>query len=87
MLALTLMLLLDALKAVAYAAVDNASPMQKLRMLLAILLVHCCVASATVVVIAQAEDACDDAMLTCLQIIYVALIIYNFFMKWYRNFI
>ena len=56
-------------------------------MLLAILLVHCCVANATVAAIAQAADACDDAMLTCLQIIYVALIMNNLFMKWYRNFI
>ena len=57
------------------------------RMLLAILLVHKCVANAAVAAIAQAADAYDDAMLTCLQIIYVALIIYNLFMKWYRNFI
>ena len=61
------------------------TPIQKCRMLLAILLVHCCVANATVAAIAQAIDACDDAMLTCLQIIYVALIIYNLFMKRHRN--
>ncbi len=63
------------------------TPMQKCRMLLAILLVDCCAANATVAAVAQAADACDDAMLTCLQIIYVAAIIYNLFMKWYRNFI
>jgi hypothetical protein len=62
------------------------TPMQKFRMLLAILLVHCCVANATVAAAAQAVDACDDAMFTCLQIIYLALIIYNVFMKWCRNF-
>ena len=56
-------------------------------MLLAILLVYCCVANATVAAAAQGSDACDDAMLTFLQIIYVALIIYNLFMKWYRKFI
>jgi len=55
--------------------------------MLAIFLVHCCVSNATVASIAQAADACDDALLTCLQIIYVALIIYNLFMKRYRNFI
>ena len=42
-------------------------------MLLAIV---CFAAYATVAANAQANDACDDAMLTCLQIIYVALIIY-----------
>ncbi len=56
------------------------TPMQKCRMMLAILLVHCGVANATVAAVAQAADACDDAMLTCLQIIYLALIIYNLFM-------
>ena len=50
-------------------------------MLLAILPVHCCAANATVAAIAQAANACDDAMLTCLQIIYVVLIVYNLFMK------
>ena len=63
------------------------TPMQKCRMLLAILLVHFCVANATADAAAQAADACDDAMIKCLLIIYVALIIYNLFMKWYRNFI
>ncbi len=64
------------------------TPMQKCRMLLAILVVYCCVAYATVDAVAKAADACDDAMLiTCLQIIYVALIIYNLFIKWYHNFI
>ncbi len=56
-------------------------------MLLAILLVHCCVANATVVAVARACDACDDAMLTFLQTIYVVLVIYNLFVKWYRYFI
>ena len=60
--------------------------MQKCRMVLSILLVHCCVANATVDVVAHAIDACDDAMLTCLLIIYGALIIYIVVMKWYRNF-
>jgi len=55
-------------------------------MSLAILLVHCYVANATVAAVAHAAHACDDALLTCLQIIYVALnIIYNVCMKWYRN--
>jgi hypothetical protein len=55
-------------------------------MSLAILLVHCYVVNATVAAVAHAAHACDDAMLTCLQIIYVALnIIYNVCMKWYRN--
>jgi hypothetical protein len=63
------------------------TPMQQCRMLLAILLVHCCVANGTVATIPQAADARNDDMLTCLQIIYVSLIIYNLFMKWYRNFI
>jgi len=63
------------------------TPMQKCWMLLATLLVHCCVANATVAAVVRTADACDDAMLTCLQIIYVALIINNLFMKWYRNFI
>ena len=45
--------------------------MQKCRMLIAVLLVHCCDANATVATVARAADACDDAMLTCLQIIYV----------------
>ena len=43
------------------------TPMQKCRMLLAILLVHCCVDDATVDAIAHATYACDDAMLICLQ--------------------
>ena len=63
------------------------TPMQKCRMLLAIMLVRWCVANATVAAVAQADDACDDAVLTCLQIIYLAFIIYNLFMKKCRNFI
>ena len=47
-------------------------PMQKYRMMLAILLVHCLAANTTVDAVAQATDACDDAMLTRLQIIDVA---------------
>ncbi len=39
------------------------TPMQKCRMLLAILLVHGCVANATVDAVAQAVDAYDDAMI------------------------
>ena len=38
--------------------------MQKCRMLLAILLLHCGVANATVAAVDHAADACDDAMLT-----------------------
>ncbi len=54
------------------------TPMPKCRKLLANLLVRCCVANATVAAVAQAADACDDAMLTCLQILYLALIILQF---------
>ncbi len=64
------------------------TPMQKcLMLLLAILLVHCCAANATVAADAQAVDDCNDAMLTCLQVIYVALIIKELCMNWYRNLI
>jgi hypothetical protein len=38
------------------------SPMPKCRKLLANLLVRCCVANATAAAVAQAADACDDAM-------------------------
>ena len=44
------------------------TPMQKCRILLAILQVNSCVANATVAVVAHAGDACDDAMLTCLKL-------------------
>jgi hypothetical protein len=54
------------------------TPMPKCRNLLANLLVRCCAANATVAAVAQAADACDDAMLTCLQILYSALIILQF---------
>jgi hypothetical protein len=62
MLALTLMLLFDV--APAYAVVDNANANAKMPYFVAILLVHCCDANATVAAVAQAADACDDAMLT-----------------------